>query len=197
MTENPIPKADEPDYDNPPYYRVGLVGCGKDKCDEPAPAKDLYTSRYFQLKREWCEYYTYRWFVVSAEHGLLKPDEVIEPYEQSLADLTEKGKQLWTDKLVNQLSVELSTVWGTPHSHEVVLLMGDSGGNDYRSRVREALSRTARGYMDEDEHAAIYSPFEEESEARGGNGAQMGWLREEVERAEAPSGQVSLAEVSE
>ena len=181
-------KADEPDYDNPPYYRVALLGCGAEKQDEPAEARDLYTSTYFQKKRRWAELYAYRYLIVSAEHVLLEPEDEIEPYDTRLSDLTETGRELWRQRLVDKLSVELSTVYGTPHSHEVVLLMGES----YRDAVREALEATARGYFDEDEHAAVWSPFEDVEQARGGQGNQMGWLSDEIERAEKPNGQTDM-----
>jgi hypothetical protein len=188
-----ILKADEPDYENPPYYRVGLVGCGQDNLDEPAEARNLSTPPYFEAKRDWCEWFCYRWFVVSAKYGVVRPDEEIEPYEQALSDLSDDGKRLWREKVQRQLQALLSTVYGTPHSHEVVLLMGDSGDNDYRTQVREALRGTSRGYFAEDEHVAVWSPFEEVEEARGGNGNQMGWLKSEVERAE--KGQVGQTDV--
>ena len=175
-----ILKADEADHDNPPYYRVGLVGCGAQKRDEACMVREMYTSNYFALKREWAENYCYRWLIVSAEYAVVHPEDEIKPYETDLRELSEKTREMWTDLVTKDLRFHLSTVGGTPHSHEVVLLMGGT----YREHVREALRRLPYGYEEEDEHADVYSPFEEVEEARGGNGSQMGWLKDEVERAE-------------
>lgn len=60
---------------------ITLVGCGKAKRENAAPARDLYTSSYFAAKRNYVERSGREWYVLSAKHGLLDPDEVVEPYD--------------------------------------------------------------------------------------------------------------------
>jgi len=69
----------------PTTLRVGIVGCGSAKREHAAPAKDLYTSSYFALKRQFAEEYCDQWYVFSAKHGLVAPDTVLDPYDASLS----------------------------------------------------------------------------------------------------------------
>ena len=66
--------------------RVGLVGCGKRKRTEKSLVKDLYTSPLFRKRRWYVERTCYRWYVLSAKHGLLDPLAEIEPYGLRLSD---------------------------------------------------------------------------------------------------------------
>ena len=68
--------------------RIALVGCGSSKIDlddgETVSAGELYDSTYFRLKREFAETCCEKWRILSAKHGLLRPDDEIESYDASL-----------------------------------------------------------------------------------------------------------------
>lgn len=103
---------------------VTLITCVSSKKREKLPAKDLYDSPYFGAMRRYAESRGYPWFILSAKHGLLEPDTVIDPYdergltvEQSkeiAASLSEKGVETlrltggtdYTDTLVPELELE-------------------------------------------------------------------------------------------
>jgi hypothetical protein len=68
--------------------RVGLVGCASMKLKRPAPARDLYVSPLFRKASAYAEATCERWFILSAKHGLVDPDEVIEPYDVRLGRAT-------------------------------------------------------------------------------------------------------------
>ena len=72
--------------------RYAIVGCGKAKKDESAPAKELYTSTFFEKKREFAEVFARRWWILSAEHGLVEPDTVLEPYDTTVEDLDDRER---------------------------------------------------------------------------------------------------------
>lgn len=65
--------------------RLGLICCSKDKLTYPAPAKDMYITRVFKLRRKIVEETCDDWRIISAK-GLLHPDTVIEPYDDWLRD---------------------------------------------------------------------------------------------------------------
>ena len=52
-----------------------LVACVKEKLAAPAAARDLYVSPLFKKEREYAERAGLPWFILSAEHGLVAPDE--------------------------------------------------------------------------------------------------------------------------
>lgn len=78
---------------------VVLVGCVKTKVGHGAPAKDLYVSDYFAKMRAYAEASGLPWFILSAEHGLVSPDEWLEPYERYLpgnrVTTDERGERRW------------------------------------------------------------------------------------------------------
>jgi hypothetical protein len=63
---------------------VGLVACSAKKRDFSSPAKDMYLGDLFKKARRWAELFCDEWGILSAKHGLLLPDQVIEPYDQVL-----------------------------------------------------------------------------------------------------------------
>ena len=74
---------------------IVLVACVKSKGTRPAAAKDLYTSALFRKERAYAERAGVPWFILSAEHGLVAPDEWLAPYERYLADTTASYRLAW------------------------------------------------------------------------------------------------------
>lgn len=87
--------------------RVGLVGCVKTKRAVASTAKDLYVSTLFHGQRRAVEASCARWFILSAKHGLLSPDTVIEPYEETLKNTPARCKRTWSRRVLGQLRHEL------------------------------------------------------------------------------------------
>ena len=83
----------------PSNGRVVLVACAKSKVSQPAAAKDLYSSARFRKARAYAEKLGDPWFILSAEHGLVAPDEWLAPYERYLPDtphnIDERGASGW------------------------------------------------------------------------------------------------------
>jgi len=62
-----------------------IVGCCDKKRAAKCAARDLYMSPLFRWARTYAEKYgTAGWLIASAEHGLLRPDDVIAPYDRRL-----------------------------------------------------------------------------------------------------------------
>ena len=72
-----------------------LVGCVKRKRSTPAPAMDLYTSPLFVRRRAYAQASGLPWFVLSAEHGLVRPEALLEPYDRALADQPGGYRDAW------------------------------------------------------------------------------------------------------
>src|SRR3954449_3905457 len=83
--------------------RVGLVGCVKSKRTTPALARHLYTSALFDGRRRWVEQTCDRWFVLSALHGLVGPDEVLAPYDTTLKDASRPEREEWSRRVLADL----------------------------------------------------------------------------------------------
>ena len=94
---------------NPPRL-IGLVGCSSAKLSRPAPARELYTSPLFRKASTYAELTCARWFILSAKHGLLNPDQVVEPYDVKLGTNARTSPPIheWADRVRGQLATELA-----------------------------------------------------------------------------------------
>jgi hypothetical protein len=82
---------------------IGLVGCGKGKLDYAASARNLYTGALFRKSSAYCIANYEGWFILSAKHGLLHPDDVIDPYDLSLKNLSAEERRLWAKRVLAQI----------------------------------------------------------------------------------------------
>ena len=81
-------------------------------------ARNLYTSPWFAKASELADRRADRWFILSAKHGLLDPDRVIEPYDLSLSSMNVAERRMWAKGVVRSLVPRLNS------SDRVVLLAG-------------------------------------------------------------------------
>ena len=110
---------------------VFLVSCVAGKRSKAAAAADLYTSAWFVKARAFVEATGDPWFILSAEHGLLGPEKVIEPYERTLNTMSAADRRSWAQKVREQMEENL------PDVGEVVVL----AGNRYRENLMPYLRR--------------------------------------------------------
>lgn len=91
---------------------VGLVGCVKGKRQAPTRAADLYTSELFKKRRDHVTRRGLNWFILSAQHGLVTPDEVLAPYDMALKDQSVSYQREWGRRVVTQLAILLGSLTG-------------------------------------------------------------------------------------
>src|SRR5712664_3308473 len=84
---------------------VAFVSCVKLKIDHPAPAKDLYMrSPWFRGARRYAQEHAKSWFILSALHGLVDPETVIEPYEKWLNSMSSDDRHGWSMMVIRQMA---------------------------------------------------------------------------------------------
>lgn len=111
--------------------RIALVACVKSKRRSPAPARDLYVSPLFRAARRYAETRADRWYVLSAKHHLVPPDEVLAPYELTLKATRAPERAAWADQVERELADVL------PANARVTMLAG--------ARYREHLTGFLEG----------------------------------------------------
>ena len=104
--------------------RVVLVSCVKTKRKSAVASADMYISPLFKGMRRYAEKNADAWFILSAEHGVLRTDQVIAPYERSMK-MPERSQVAWAERVNRQL-LEL-----LPTGATVIIL----AGIPYRKRV--------------------------------------------------------------
>lgn len=95
-----------------PRVRVLLVGCVKTQLDGPAPAEELFVSPLFRCRRRYAEASGCPWFVLSSRHGVLRPDDVVGPYDLPLARQPVAYRRAWGAGAVRRLDSELGGLAG-------------------------------------------------------------------------------------
>jgi cytoplasmic iron level regulating protein YaaA (DUF328/UPF0246 family) len=76
-------------------------------------------SALFRSMRRYGEKYADQWFILSARHGLLRPEQVVVPYEQTLKAMSKQERLLWGEKVQKQLLKRL------PNRASVIVLAGE------------------------------------------------------------------------
>jgi len=136
--------------------RVALISCVKTKRKSAVAAKDLYISPLFKGMRRYAEQNADAWFILSAEHGVLQPDQVIAPYERTLKAMPKRDRVAWAERVHHQLLEFL------PAGAVVVIL----AGNRYRENVVAFLE--SHGFIVEVPMVGLQF------------GPQLRWLKEHV-----------------
>jgi hypothetical protein len=113
-------------------YRIALVGCSGPKQLDAAPAQDLYTSALFGKASAWARRNADSWLILSAEHGVVRPTDIVAPYDTRL---TSAGRELWTLRTAQQLA---AVVGAQRQPVELVVLCGSAYA--YAARMVAALS---------------------------------------------------------
>jgi len=87
---------------------IAIISCVKKKVKYSAKARDLYTSPLFTKTLKYTETVLQpdKIFILSAKHGLLKLDNEIEPYDETLKDKSRDEQREWANTVLHQLKNE-------------------------------------------------------------------------------------------
>ena len=84
--------------------RIVLISCVSQKLPHRAKVRNLYTSTLFKLNLKYAEKMAPdEIFVLSAKHGLLRLEQEIEPYEQTLSNMRSKEIKVWANRVIDQI----------------------------------------------------------------------------------------------
>jgi cytoplasmic iron level regulating protein YaaA (DUF328/UPF0246 family) len=131
---------------------ICLVSCVWPQRATPAPARELYRSNWFLKARACADSVGSCWFILSAEYGLVHPDEMIEPYEMTLNTVGVAERRNWSRRVQQQMDERM------PDARRIVVLAGQR----YREFLMDYLGRRA---------ATVHVPM-----AGMRNGQQLSWL---------------------
>ena len=83
---------------------VVCISCVKTKRRHVCRAEELYTSPLFRLSLMYARSLEPDMvFILSAKYGLLRLDDVVEPYEQTLNAMPKVERLAWADRVLAQL----------------------------------------------------------------------------------------------
>ena len=112
--------------------RVVLIGSSGATAAGPVRVADLFRSAGFVRAREHALHSQLPWFVLSAKHGLLEPDDVVAPYFLELGDSSTVYRSAWGEWVAAQLGERVQLAGATVEVH---------GGVDFAQPLRQPLAR--------------------------------------------------------
>jgi len=113
-------------------HRIVLVACAATKLAHRAAARDLYCSPLFKLSLAYARSLKPdAIFILSALHGLLELDTMVEPYNLTLKDLSTARVREWSGRVLGQLAREAEL-----EKDEFIFL----AGNAYRRHLTPAIA---------------------------------------------------------
>lgn len=79
--------------------RIVLVGCGKAKRADGwrGPIVDLYTGPLYTARLAAARAMGGAFFILSALHGIKRPDVTVRPYDLAMSDLSGASRRAWGD----------------------------------------------------------------------------------------------------
>jgi hypothetical protein len=136
--------------------KIALVACVSKKNSIPMPARDLYISDWFRKASAYAMRVADKWYILSAKHGLVAPDMVVAPYDETLNKMTVVARRAWARRVLKDLDRVLQP------GDQVVILAG--------KRYRENLVGPIRQMG-----CSVEIPME-----GLGIGKQLRWLKQQL-----------------
>lgn len=133
---------------------IALIGCGKRKAAAACPASEMYTGSYFKAVASFVKKRFPAHYILSAKYGLLKPSQLIQPYDLTLNKFSRGGKEAWAARVHAQMLTAF------PEDAALVFFCGQ---NYYQSLI-PLLPFPSR------------TPFK----GLGGMGKQLRWMKEQT-----------------
>ncbi|WP_197422426.1 MULTISPECIES: DUF6884 domain-containing protein [unclassified Phenylobacterium] len=114
---------------------IALVACAKTKAKRPAPAAALYVSALYRKSLLAALDRTKAVYILSAKHGLVSLDDILEPYEMTLKTMPSTTRRAWGATVAEAIR-------SVAKRRDQLLLFA---GEDYAAPLREPLQ--AQGYL--------------------------------------------------
>src|SRR5882724_11266576 len=80
-----------------------LISCSKSKGGHRDFARNMYVSPLYRKSMMVAEGWGLSFSILSAKHGLLNPDEIIEPYDLTLKGASKQFKSEWARRVDAQI----------------------------------------------------------------------------------------------
>lgn len=85
--------------------KIAFIGCSKKKRTVSCTAREMYRGSLFQKSLTYCLREGYSVYILSAKYGLLKLDDKIEPYEETLNKMSKQQRLEWANRVREQMGL--------------------------------------------------------------------------------------------
>jgi len=113
--------------------RICLIACVSLKDTRKMRASDIYLSPLFKKAKDFAQKNSDRWYILSAKHGLIAPNTIIEPYNKTLNNMSREDRKKWANNVFQELrkktksNDEITFVAGLRYRQDLVPLLSERG----------------------------------------------------------------------
>ena len=87
--------------------KIALISCSKEKKGYSCPARELYSaSTLFSLSYAYAKQRADKIYILSAKYGLVSEDRILEPYNQTLNEMSRTEQLDWASRVLRALQKE-------------------------------------------------------------------------------------------
>ena len=76
-------------------FPLAVLACSATKGSVACAARDLYSGDLFRAGRQLAEMVADNYVILSAQHGVVEPDQVLEPYDMRLDAMSQRARVAW------------------------------------------------------------------------------------------------------
>jgi len=110
--------------------KIALVSCVSKKQLGIHKAEELYISDWFIKAKKYIKQNYNEWYILSAKHGLIKPNDLIETYNEYLPKMTLEYRKQWAVNVFNKLKeidnvTEIHIYAGKQYRKYLIALLSD------------------------------------------------------------------------
>lgn len=110
--------------------KIALISCVSKKQEGIHKARDLYISDWFKKTKTYVENKYNKWYILSAKHYLVEPDQKLPYYEMYLPIQSKEYKQNWANTVVSQITIppcKIDIFAGKEYRKYLIPLLQDKG----------------------------------------------------------------------
>jgi hypothetical protein len=112
---------------------LALISCTKSKALQACAAADLYQpSVWFNYAYRYAPLVADKVLILSAKHGIVRPEQVLAPYDETLQGSSQVERETWADMVYPQLRATSEY----REAKSIVWLAGEDYRNELLARVR-------------------------------------------------------------
>jgi hypothetical protein len=118
---------------------LALISCTKSKASQARAAAELYQpSVWFSYAYQYAPLVADKILILSAKHGIVRPEQVLAPYDETLQGSSQVERETWADMVYPQLRATSEY----REAKSIVWLAGEDYRNELLARVRSDGKRS-------------------------------------------------------
>jgi len=111
--------------------KIALISCSKEKVNYACPAYELYSaSNLFSLSYQYAQKHADKIYILSAKYGLVEENQPLEPYNQTLKEMSRQEQLQWAEEVLQKLEEDCDVA-----NDQFIFLTGNTYSRDLLQHI--------------------------------------------------------------